>query len=93
MIHLPFGGVCDLARVGDSGIRSEACIEPDKAKSATILKVKFDMKAKFTFFVCAAIVATPCGVTVNAQLGSEGSGVSRAFSGAKRCTLGYCFIR
>ena len=36
------------------------------------------MKAKFDFFVCVAIVATHWGVTANAQLGSEGSGVSGA---------------
>jgi 6-phosphogluconolactonase len=36
------------------------------------------MKPKFNLLVCATIVATHWGVTANAQLGSEGSGVSGA---------------
>ena len=33
------------------------------------------MKPKFDLLVCATIVATHWGVTANAQLGSQGSGV------------------
>jgi hypothetical protein len=59
-------------------MRPELCKAPDKEKSTNLQNIKFDMKPKFTFFVCAALVATHWGVSANAQLGPEGSGVSGA---------------
>ena len=47
------------------------------------------MKAKFNFFVCAAIVATHWGVSANAQSGPGGSGVSGAHPSVGRFSYSF----